>query len=197
MSAEPTPETDPLTITDAAILAIRIFSLYLAYFFVNNVIMLIGGISWLLSSRTPNKQDFSIILLWQQLALICIWAVAAAFFWIAAPRLTRWMLPHQRISGPQRLSISGEYLQTVGFSIIGAILAAWAIPPLVFAVIQWWPNRHRMYWGDSAQLIEQLVALAIGVALFLGAKGLSHYWHQLRGRSAQPHDLSQLESPET
>jgi len=98
----------------------------------------------------------------------------------------RYLLPGPRETGVH-IRVSGFDLQAIAFSVAGVWLAAGAVPTLCLGLIYyffksptgWLGARWPGLWGTIVQLV-------LGIALFLGSRGLSIFWHKLRTGGVQP-----------
>lgn len=83
--------------------------------------------------------------------------------------------------------VGSRGFQAVAFSVLGASLAAWALPGLARAAVQmFWLSRadarmERAEWlaSESFHLLEVALQVGVGVGLFLGARALAGLWHGL------------------
>lgn len=95
-------------------------------------------------------------------------------------------LPGGEKPGPQREGEIG-HLQAVAFSVLGLYLIAEALPNLVVLGMIYdirspfeWTLEYRPAANGLSVFMTELVRTAVGVAFFLGARGLTNYWHRAR-----------------
>jgi hypothetical protein len=141
----------------------------------------VAGI-WLMVSRIP---DFGLNLaLWPvgpdgvlhwvgviHFALVAICGVGLLRF---RRTLAAWLvpMPEPDVSGP----VPG--LQAAAFAIVGVVLLAHGLAELLgrLAVSLWYPGHIPLDW-----LAIAIAQIAVGLLLFLGARGLAQLWRALRG----------------
>ena len=79
------------------------------------------------------------------------------------------------------------YAQSVAFSVAGVLVVIHALTQLVFYGVWLW--RSSTATSHEQAYLAQVGAEAIlGGSLFLGAEGLSHFWHKLRTAGTIPPD---------
>jgi hypothetical protein len=77
----------------------------------------------------------------------------------------------------------GRYLQAIAFSVFGVVMMVSALPRL--ASIMWavWMNTGSRF-NAYGPMVEPIIELLLGLALFLQARGLSMLWHKIRTTGA-------------
>jgi len=113
-------------------------------------------------------------------ALVAICGVGLLLF---RRRLAAWLvpMPDPSVTGP----VPG--LQAAAFSVVGVVLLGYGLADLLgrLAVSLWSPGRIPLDW-----LAIGIARIAVGLVLFLGARGLARIWRALRGeRGYQEPDL--------
>jgi hypothetical protein len=89
-----------------------------------------------------------------------------------------------------------EHFQGVAFSVVGVVLIAWALTDLAEDVAQFAYIEANRNTGavipamGYTGVVEPLVELAAGVALFLRGRGLAALWHRMRYRGVRVRDAS-------
>jgi hypothetical protein len=78
---------------------------------------------------------------------------------------------------------TGSDLQAVAFSVVGVVLAARAVGGITIVYVG--GQGAWQIYGKEGWLayLGPMVQLALGIALFLGARSLSAFWHKLRSTS--------------
>jgi hypothetical protein len=169
-----------VTARDAAILGLRIFALYLwateAWVF-PAVVRDLGSYAMGIFPAEGNEWVWEVTMFIQ----FFLFSVVGIAFWRLAPRWAKWLLPEGRSEGMAPLSAGGQYIQAIGLSLVGAWLTAWAIPPFLVSLMRIAKYQGTPWGPDRVQIIAHVAGLIVGIGLFLGGRGLAHYWHAVRG----------------
>ena len=80
--------------------------------------------------------------------------------------------------------LSGPDLQAIIFSGVGVLVLGRSLPDLVQHVAQTFIFEKL----SSGYYLGPLLQVGIGLGLFLGARGLAHFWHWLRTAGLSPAD---------
>jgi hypothetical protein len=173
-----------VTARDVAILGLRIFALYLwateAWVF-PEVVRDLYCYAWGIFPAEGTEWVWEVTVFVQ----FFLFGIIGIAFWWLAPRWAKWLLPERRSEGAAPLSGGGEYIQAIGFSLVGAWLTAWAIPPFLVSLVRTAKYQGTPWGPDLERIIANLAGLMVAIGLFLGARGLSRYWHRLTGREAR------------
>ena len=177
MSAEPPPvlnyQADNSSVSrwDIAFLACRLFAVYC-------VIQLAGSLSYAWMYVTQSGRDHW-VMVWFGMA-VAIHVAAMIVLWTQAGRIARWMLADASAAGATAGPAVAS-IHAIAISLIGLIIAAQALPRVVVSI-----GQSLQYEGGTSFAIEAVIHLALGVALFLGANGLSRLWYRFRTAGLQP-----------
>ena len=104
--------------------------------------------------------------------------------WFAANPIARLIVPRPETETP--LPWTEKRLLTIGSSIVGLWVMLYALSPLIYYGTLWFlSSKNQMPgWetGHTISLMTAFVVFALGVWLFVGARGLWLVWSRLRGR---------------
>lgn len=177
MSAEPPPifnyQADHSSISrwDIAFLGCRLFAVYC-------ILQLAGSLSYAWMFVTQSGRDHWVIL-WGM--AVAIHVSAMIVLWTQAGRIAGWMLADATAAGATAGPAVASF-QAIAISLIGLIIAVQTLPRVGVSIGQ------SLQYSVANFDIEGAIQLALGVALFLGAKGLSRLWYRLRTAGLQPPD---------
>jgi hypothetical protein len=156
---------------DLAIVALRLVAIYLLirgleYIPILSMFLMTGG---------PQIYEAFFLLMPGGIYIAC-----GTLVMIFAPLGGRWLLP--RVRSAQNRSTRGD-LQAIAFSVVGVVLAARALEAITTIYVG--GLSARQIYGTQGWLayLDPLLQLAIGIALFFGAPGLSRFWCKLRSTS--------------
>ena len=138
---------------------------------------------WLIVSRIP---DFGLnialwpvgpdgVLHWVGVIHFALWLGCGLALILLRRRIASWLVP----SSPSELTAPVAGLQAAAFSVVGLVLLARGLADLLgrLAMSVTYPDRMTVEWLAAA-----LAEIAIGLAVFLGARGLVRLWHAVRRR---------------
>ena len=186
MSAEPPPilnyQADNSSISrwDIAFLGCRLFAVYC-------VLQLAGSLSYAGVFVTQSGRD-PWVMVWFAMA-VAIHVSAMIVLWTQAGRFAGWMLADASAAGATAGPAAAS-IQAIAISLIGLIIAVRALPRVVVSI-----GQSLQYEGGTGIAIEGVIHLALGVALFLGAKGLSRLWYRFRTAGLQPPHRPEEQEP--
>jgi hypothetical protein len=131
---------------------------------------------------------------------LAAYLVTGTLLWRKSDRLARWLLRGEATETDGAECAAAD-LQPLAFSVAGAVVVAWTLPPVVCTLILWLRggasfSTSSSLWFDGGLLSSGLQLLA-GLVLFLGAKGLSDLWRKIQYRYPEPSELppEQAEKP--
>lgn len=115
---------------------------------------------------------------------VAVYAVVGYAIIRLAPRLSIWLFGNSAnglMARPVTSSL-GQSIQAIAFSVIGVWLMAGALPDVAARVAFQFQstNGSMRYYFSSNNLAYPIARLVVGLALFLGSKALSRFWHRLR-----------------
>jgi hypothetical protein len=109
-----------------------------------------------------------------------LYLIGGILLMVFAPLAGRLLLPRGR---PINSHPTGSDLQAIAFSVVGVLLAARAMGDLI-TLYAGGLHARQIYGGEGwLPYLAPGIQLAIGIALFLGARGLSRFWQKLRSTS--------------
>lgn len=175
----------PLTRFAATVVAVRIAGII---FLVQTVMMcgyLIGvAYSWFQGGWNVNLAASVSLLI--DASPIAVYGLASFFLLKRAERIAGWILP----TGTEVVNVPGaapavSELQAAAFAVAGIMLFVWALPEAMSAI--WW----RLSYSAGSDFVDGTrygapdwitfsLQAGLGIALFLGSKGLSSLWRRLR-----------------
>jgi hypothetical protein len=168
------PSHDTLTKYDLSILAIRLVGLY---FFVQSLFYIMELPAVFLANGKQNMLQFL------SFCAPCLVQLVMGVLLLRLSRgVARWIFPE--FSASHSLTLTGQDLQAVLFSVVGVWLIATAMPDTGrLATEYWWLGKTRqpqqmLSWIPRA--VGLLIQIAAGAFLFARANGLSAAWHRLR-----------------
>ena len=104
--------------------------------------------------------------------------------WFAAHPIARLIVPRPETEKP--LPWTEKRLLTIGSSIVGLWVMLHALSPLIYYGTLWFLSSKNQMPGweteHTISLTTAFVVFALGVWLFVGARGLWLVWSRLRGR---------------
>jgi len=138
---------------------------------------------WLIVSRIP---DFGLnvalwpvgpdgVLHWVGVIHFILWLGCGLALILLRRRIASWLVP----SAQSELTAPVAGLQAAAFSVVGLVLLARGLADLLGRLVMsvTYPDRMTLEWLAAA-----LAEIAIGLAVFLGARGLVRLWHAIRRR---------------
>ena len=138
---------------------------------------------WLIVSRIP---DFGLnvalwpvgpdgVLHWVGVIHFMLWLGCGLALILFRRPVASWLVP----ASPSELTAPVAGLQAAAFSVVGLVLLAHGLADLLgrLAMSVTYPGRMTLEWLAAA-----LAEIAIGLAVFLGARGLVRLWHAIRRR---------------
>ncbi len=159
---------------DVATLALRLVGIYLLIqclsLFPSLGLGLVFGQPWAVGGISIYFAGFT-----------AFYGVCGILFLIYAPRWGRFLLPGGEAQ--MKSSPTGGDLQAVAFSVVGLCLAVWGVRDLITVASGGYPPPAYAAANHSWPYVAPAAQLAIGIALFLGARGLSAFWYRLRTTS--------------
>lgn len=116
--------------------------------------------------------------------------IVALILLIKANAIATLIIAPRSNSPNERIEISSLTAQAIAFSVVGVLIVAQALPKLLQIVMN--VQRFKMK-GLSGQAQEMLsnswpsiivfgTELILGIALFVGGKGIATLWHELQRR---------------
>jgi hypothetical protein len=153
--------------------AIRVFVLWYALFLLRELppsfmadLEQAGGIA-------PAKIGIAVVLI-----------LFAFVLWVAAGFIARAIVPSAASETP--LPWTESRVLTIGSSLIGLWVISYSMSPIIYYGTLWFLSDANEMHGWQAQqtisLASAFVVFAVGLWLFLGARGLWQVWARLRGR---------------
>jgi len=147
----------------------------------------------------PNREY--VYPVWSVLVLVAPGLLDGLFAWLFLAR-TDWLLDrllsNVRVAPP---ALPFGHLQSLAFSVVGVALIAQSLPSLAGVVVASELTAPGAEYGlrtfareNYQSLVYSLARLAIGLYLFLGARGLVTVWHRLHPvatREREPRDPDQ------
>jgi hypothetical protein len=107
-----------------------------------------------------------------------------------APRLSVWLFGRSAVAGVMGGPVTtsaGQYLQAIAFSVVGVLLVVQAAPGLVSLVWMAMTDMGRPFGSNAyAAMVQPVVQILLGVALFLQSRGLALLWHKIRNGGIAP-----------
>ena len=138
---------------------------------------------WLIVSRIP---DFGVnlalwplgpdgVVHWVGVIHFLLWFGCGLGLILLRRRMASWLVP----SPQSELTAPVAGLQAAAFSVVGLVLLAHGVADLLgrLAMSVTYPDRMTLDW-----LAAGLAEIMIGLAVFLGARGLVRLWHAIRRR---------------
>lgn len=159
--------TAPISHRGLAVVGIRLLALYL---------LLQGVQSLALIVTAPDASDGLPV------ALALVPLFLGAVLWLGVGRFASVMIPARRALGSASpVGISGDALGALMFGGLGLFLIADTLPGLISAYYLLEPIEY-----DPERFLPQWLRLLLGIAIFVGARGLGrlHAWLRYAGRAA-------------
>jgi hypothetical protein len=157
---------------DLAIVALRLMAIYL----------LIRGLEYipllsifLMTGASPQAYEAVFLLMPGG-----IYIASGTLLMIFAPLGGRLLLPRARSTQNRP---TGSDLQAIAFSVVGVVLVTRAVGGITLIYVG--GQGARQIYGTEGWFayLGPAIQLAIGIALFLGGRGLSRFWQKLRATS--------------
>lgn len=156
--------------------AVRIFAIWYVIFLVKEMPAKVIAVLQFNGTIDPVK-----------IAILIILILISPVLWFSANFIARAITPISAKDSP--LPWTESRVLTIGASLIGLSVMAYALPPIIYYGTIWFLTQRSEVTGWDAQqaasLTSAFVVLAIGMWLFLGAHGLWQVWSRIRGRSEQ------------
>jgi len=174
-----------ITKREAASLVLRLMGVYIAVRYLEYVPTALGALSLLMSPPPGAVRMW--LLLSSVLPPVAYFAVCALLVfgsdWIA-----RRLVPEDKPVFGTGTVMSTKEVLSLAFCCLGLAILAGAIPripqaAIIMSVVRWGspgPGRNRGTIQGLAQVAGIIIQAAIGLVLFLQARGLAGLWHKLR-----------------
>jgi hypothetical protein len=168
---------------EIAALALRLLGIYCLV----QSLPYIQGLVWFFTAETPPSRGLGLLL--QPLLPAALLMAAGVFLLLRADRVGQFVAGREP-EQPVTRAWSTHQVQSIAFSAVGAYLLAVSLPDLCMFVVQaiaaciavsGMPKAQvqAVMQQQGAHVIASLLRTALGLWLFLGAKGWSNLWHRL------------------
>jgi hypothetical protein len=156
----------------------------------------------------PSSERASIVMrAWAYLAMFvpfALVAIAAFVLLTQSEGIARLLVKEDRTISPGGLS--SRDVQTIAFSIVGALVFILAMPGVCQLIMNLWYLGPGYYGGPSPERSRQLFRIAtsaagpviqcvLGIVLFFRSRGVANFWHGLQ--SARYVKIGEAEPPES
>ncbi len=168
---------------EIAALAVRLLGIYCLV----QSLPYIQGLVWSFSAEVPFSHGLAVAL--QALLPAALLMAGGVFLLLRADRVGVFVGGNEP-DQPVTQAWSTHQVQSIAFSAVGAYLLAVSLPDLCMLVVQaiyahiatsGMPQAQVqvLIRQQGARVLESLLRTALGLWLFLGAKGWSNLWHRL------------------
>ena len=137
-----------------------------------------GAFSFAGMPGTPN--------LWlaSQLSVLALAFIFSLLLIIWTKQIVDYLFP---ASGEMTESIKSMDIQSIAFSVVGLLIIGQTLPTLIrhgfeyfYLLREYELDRGRFGARVLGQIASSVLMTLLGVALFLGSKGLARFWHNIR-----------------